>query len=81
MYRNLVLSTFLSIALLPLARAQSGPVINPASVISAATFAPMGGSVQGLAQGSFIAIFGTNLGPANFVEATIPIPTTSADPV
>jgi uncharacterized protein (TIGR03437 family) len=51
-------------------------VINPASVISAATLAPMGGPGQGLAQGSFIAIFGTNLGPANFVQATsFPIPT------
>lgn len=76
MRRNLVLSAFLSISLVRLACAQSGPVINPASVISAATFAPMGGLTQGLAQGSFIAIFGTNLGPANFVQATsFPIPT------
>jgi uncharacterized protein (TIGR03437 family) len=76
MRHNFFLSVLLSTALVPLVLGQSGPVINPASVISAATFAPMGGPNQGLAQGSFIAIFGSNLGPANFVQATsFPIPT------
>ncbi len=73
--RALFAGSLLSVTLIRLACGQ-GPVISPASVISAATYAPMGGPNAGLAEGSFISVYGTNLGPATPVTAaTLPLQT------
>lgn len=71
-------SSLLSVTLIRLACGQ-GPVISPASVVSAATYAPMGGPNAGLAEGSFISVYGTNLGPATPVTAAaLPLQTSLA---
>jgi uncharacterized protein (TIGR03437 family) len=47
--------------------------INPAGVVSAASFAPF---TAGIANGEFITIFGTNLAASTVVDSNIPFPTT-----
>src|ERR1700744_5561255 len=74
--RAVLKGSLISLTLIRLVCGQSGPVISPASVISAATYAPMGGPNAGLAEGSFISVYGTNLGPAAPVTAaTLPLQT------
>jgi len=52
------------------------PVISAGGVVNAASYAA---GANGLARGSFVSIFGNNLGPAQFVQATYPLPTTLGD--
>jgi uncharacterized protein (TIGR03437 family) len=70
--RSVFTGSLLLVTLIRLASGQSGPVISPASVISAASYAPIGGNA-GLAEGSYISVFGANLGPSTPVSATLPL--------
>ena len=59
---------------IPLWNAQ--PVVNPGGVVNTASFTPDGLPNSGIAQGSFFAVFGQNLGPGNLVpNAELPLPT------
>ena len=51
------------------------PVISSGGIVNAASYAD-GGPPNGLAQGSFFSIFGTSLGPDQFLQAGYPIPST-----
>ena len=41
------------------------PVVSPGGVLNTASFTPDGLPNSGIAQGSFFAVFGQNLGPGN----------------
>jgi uncharacterized protein (TIGR03437 family) len=62
-FANRAILFFISIGI-TMGPAYGQPVISPASVINAATYAPMGGPGAGLAQGSFISIYGTGFAAA-----------------
>ena len=49
------------------------PAISSGGILNAASYAD-GGPPNGLAQGSFFSIFGTSLGPDQFLQAGYPIP-------
>ena len=52
------------------------PVVSPGGVLNTASFTPDGLPNSGIAQGSFFAVFGQNLGPGNLVpNAELPLPT------
>jgi uncharacterized protein (TIGR03437 family) len=56
--------------------ASTTPFILPGQVKNAASNSPLAAARGGLAQGSYFAIYGTGLGPADFVSAPLPYPTT-----
>ena len=52
------------------------PVVSPGGVLNTASFTPDGLPNSGIAQGSFFAVFGQNLGPGNLVpNAALPLQT------
>ncbi|HML16954.1 MAG TPA: hypothetical protein VK419_08000 [Bryobacteraceae bacterium] len=52
----------------------SAPLIT--AVVNVASNIPSGMPNYGIAQGSLFAVYGSNLGPANLVAGTLPLPTT-----
>ena len=63
------------LSLAALARAQA-PAVNPGGVVNAAS-----GTAQGVAPGSMVSIFGTNLASAATVSSAVPLATTMGDMV
>jgi uncharacterized protein (TIGR03437 family) len=61
------------LSLATLARAQA-PAVNPGGVVNAAS-----GANQGVAPGSIVSIYGTNLASAATASSAVPLPTTLAD--
>lgn len=59
-------------------QATSQPSISSGGVVNAASYAPPGLPHSAIAQGSMFAIFGRNLGPAQLVQASFPLPTSLA---
>ena len=60
----------------PVAPVPGTPAVAAAGVVNTANYAPGGPPNGSLAQGSFFSIYGSDLGPANFVQATsYPLPT------
>lgn len=56
------------------AAALAQPVVGEGGVLNAASYTLTGLPNQGIAQGSFFVVFGTNLGPAALAQAALPLP-------
>jgi uncharacterized protein (TIGR03437 family) len=68
-------SVWLGMALMAGTLAAQNPSFT--GIVNAASDIPPGFSNYGIAQGSIFVVYGSSLGPANLVQATIPLPTTA----